>query len=325
MATLEKAEELEQRVMVNASERGTEMLARLSAQTSRWILSGSWEMGTSGAAMLARTFAESAQQMRERVLARTQADPTSEVSLEEFSELTGGRREVVSIEDSEVLEEVRAELEKHGVTFAIERGEDDEHYLHVRGDDAQLIAHALDRAQERLDRHRTQDAPQQTPTAEFDAAQDKARSHALSVAEQVSKAQGVELTKDQIDQLTVNELRAQGFSPDGSRLDAESREDDRSERQPADARSAEEAEMERREEAYLNERRAEIPDRTEQPRAEGRAARGDSRERRDSRERSKATIREKIGALADRLRGREGTSAPTLELNAHKERKGPRR
>ncbi|HJG52015.1 MAG TPA: DUF3801 domain-containing protein [Brachybacterium faecium] len=85
----------------------------------------------------------------------------SEVPLEEFAESVEGKREVLELEDNELVEEVRQELRKHNVTFAVEQDDQERFYLHVRGNDANLIAHALDRAQERLDALRTRDEPTQ--------------------------------------------------------------------------------------------------------------------------------------------------------------------
>lgn len=158
MATLEKAEELEQRVMINAGEKGAEALMRLPGTLSKLLLAA----GAKGGQYIGGKYNDLhdhlqnsidafADGMRERAHEKKWG---SEVTVKEFSDTVEGKREIVDVDDDELVDEVRQELRKHGVTFAVERDEEGQHYLHVRGNDASLIAHALERAQERLDGRR---------------------------------------------------------------------------------------------------------------------------------------------------------------------------
>lgn len=89
--------------------------------------------------------------------------PGGQVSMKELSELpsrTG--REVVSLDDKDVMQALEKNLKGRGVHYAIEREKIDgkiEHILHVRGDDAQVVADSLERAAEAVDakRERKQD------------------------------------------------------------------------------------------------------------------------------------------------------------------------
>lgn len=151
MATLEKAEELEQRVMINAGEQSAQALIRLSGKATQEIVDGGWKFTKGRAAAFQRTLGDMADGIRDRSHEKKWG---SEVTVKEFSDTVEGKREIVDVDDDELVGEVRQELRKHGVTFAVERDEEGQHYLHVRGNDASLIAHALERAQERLDGRR---------------------------------------------------------------------------------------------------------------------------------------------------------------------------
>lgn len=84
--------------------------------------------------------------------------PGGQVSMKELSELpsrTG--REVVSLDDKDVMQALEKNLKGRGVHYAIEREKIDgkiEHILHVRGDDAQVVADSLERAAEAVDAKR---------------------------------------------------------------------------------------------------------------------------------------------------------------------------
>lgn len=482
MATLDRAEQLEERFAMAVTQQGVQAVMKIEEAGLRWSVRTARDLpGTTAQALgdFADRIREDAEARRERAHER---EFGSEVDLKEFSEL-GGKREVVDIEDDEVLEGVRQELRKHGVTFAVERDDDGNHYLHVRGSDADLIAHALNRVQESLDRERAR-TPQQEPdtpseptperSPEFQKAHQEAHAYALYVAEQVSEGQSIELTDEQIEQLTTDALRERGFTPDGARIESpEQPTPDRGSRTgetttrahdgptpgqadalagrdtlPAEVRewarenqpdtlreldtargaaaaaeerfvgayhqatgatplpdtprevelsaatawanrdapheleayqgavglvahlegriiephgleqqvrdlsasgpgdnSAEEAELARREEAYLNARKG-TPDplregyesaptadlrghaAPDRPTVHGAASRGrDSLKGADSREQSKSLIREKIGALVNRIGGTSGPNAPTQKhgLDAHHHPKGPKR
>lgn len=84
--------------------------------------------------------------------------PGGQVSMKELSELpsrTG--REVVSLDDKDVMQALEKNLKGRGVHYAIEREKIDgkiQHILHVRGDDAQVVADSLERAAEAVDAKR---------------------------------------------------------------------------------------------------------------------------------------------------------------------------
>ncbi|WP_220085211.1 DUF3801 domain-containing protein, partial [Burkholderia multivorans] len=88
--------------------------------------------------------------------------PGGKISIKELSELpskTG--REVVTLDDKDVMRALEKNLKGAGVHYAIERETVDgkiQHILHVRGDDAQVVANSLERAARDVDakRERTQ-------------------------------------------------------------------------------------------------------------------------------------------------------------------------
>ena len=100
--------------------------------------------------------------------------PGGKVSMKELSELpskTG--REVVSLDDKDVVRALETNLKKRGVHYAIEREKIDgkiQHILHVRGDDSSVVADSLERAAEFVDakRERKQErsAERETPKQE---------------------------------------------------------------------------------------------------------------------------------------------------------------
>lgn len=95
--------------------------------------------------------------------------PGGQVSMKELSELpsrTG--REVVSLDDKDVMQALEKNLKGRGVHYAIEREKIDgkiEHILHVRGDDAQVVADSLERSAEAVDakRERKQERVNDSP------------------------------------------------------------------------------------------------------------------------------------------------------------------
>lgn len=89
--------------------------------------------------------------------------PGGQVSMKELSELPSrAGREVVSLDDKDVMQALEKNLKGRGVHYAIEREKIDgkvQHILHVRGDDGQVVADSLERAAEAVDakRERKQD------------------------------------------------------------------------------------------------------------------------------------------------------------------------
>lgn len=169
MATLDKAEQLEERLVMAAGQQGVSATLRLTTESSKRLARGAgsvmlgtgklvWGVGAGTQRALSESLRDMAEGIRERA---HEKEWGSEVPLEEFAESVEGKREVLELEDNELVEEVRQELRKHRVTFAVEQDDQERFYLHVRGNDANLIAHALDRAQERLDALRTRDEPTQ--------------------------------------------------------------------------------------------------------------------------------------------------------------------
>lgn len=167
MATVEKAEQLEERLVTASTQQGVQATLRLTTEASKKVVEKAgaatksagqhiWGVGADAKSALVESLQEMAQGMRDRAHERKWG---SEIPLEDFAETVDGKREVVNLEDNELVEEVRQELRKHGVTFAVEQDDQDRFYLHVRGNDANLIAHALDRAQERLDARRLEQEP----------------------------------------------------------------------------------------------------------------------------------------------------------------------
>lgn len=169
MATLDKAEQLEERLAISSAQQGVSASLRLTTDTGKRLAQWSGTAAKKTGVGMARTVAyghealsESLREMADGIRERAHEKKWgSEVPLEEFTETVDGKREVLELEDNELIEEVRQELRKHNVIFAVEHDDQDRYYLHVRGNDATLIAHALDRAQERLDTLRTRDEPTQ--------------------------------------------------------------------------------------------------------------------------------------------------------------------
>lgn len=102
--------------------------------------------------------------------------PGGQVSVKKLSELpsqTG--REVVSLDDKDVMHALEKNLKTNGVHYAIEReniGGKTQYTLHVRGDDAKVVEHSLENAAETIDakRERVQDRqPAQKPERTVDA------------------------------------------------------------------------------------------------------------------------------------------------------------
>ncbi len=84
--------------------------------------------------------------------------PGGEVSMKELAELPSQiGREVVSLDDKDVMRVLEKNLKINGVHYAIEREKIDgkiQHTLHVRGDDAKVVEHSLEHAAEAIDAKR---------------------------------------------------------------------------------------------------------------------------------------------------------------------------
>jgi len=74
-----------------------------------------------------------------------------EIRLREFTRVAEGKREILPIKDAEVARQLSRELRRHGVTYAMERHDDDSRTFHVQGKDAALIEHALNAAAIKVD------------------------------------------------------------------------------------------------------------------------------------------------------------------------------
>lgn len=130
MATVEQAEHLEQRVLADVSRAATRVSMRMGANGLRACLGV----------------------LRDAALRLQTGGPErGEVSIQAFSKVSS-ERDVVGLEAREITREVRRELSRHGVLFAIEKGVDGQAWVHVQAKDAKLIAHAMERAEESVDR-----------------------------------------------------------------------------------------------------------------------------------------------------------------------------
>lgn len=130
MATVEQAEHMEQMVTADVSRAS----ARLTAQVATNSL---------------RTALSALQDAAHRL--RSSRPQRGEVTLQSFARVAG-ERDVVGLDAREITREVKRELARHGVLFSVEKGANGQSWVHVQAKDAKLIAHALERAEEALDR-----------------------------------------------------------------------------------------------------------------------------------------------------------------------------
>lgn len=137
MATVEQVEDLEQRFI-------TEMSRDASQVTVRYA-------GRGGIVMLHGAHA-ALEAMYSRLPSLRREGGLEHGSVREFGKAVGGaQRDVVDIGDKRVLAEVRSELRKSGVEFAVDR-RGKEVILHFRTSDSKVLAAALERATERVDK-----------------------------------------------------------------------------------------------------------------------------------------------------------------------------
>ncbi len=132
MATVEQAEELEQRIAMEVGRDGVHVAARMANYGVGRLLNDLHKVRAAiGGASLHRS--------------------NESGSVRQFAAKVGtAQRDVVTIGDERVLKEMRSELRRQGVDFAVER-EGKELVLHFRASDAKVLARALDRATERVD------------------------------------------------------------------------------------------------------------------------------------------------------------------------------
>lgn len=150
MAPIDNGEEKIERVTSEVGRAGGQAVVRvairLAAGASKAVIAQSLRGGATAARNAAKWAAAAVTQ------------PGGKVSMKELSELpskTG--REVVSLDDKDVMRALEANLKKRGVHYAIEREKIDgkiQHVLHVRGDDSHVVADSLERAAESVDAKR---------------------------------------------------------------------------------------------------------------------------------------------------------------------------
>lgn len=141
-------------------DNGEEKLERVSEELTRQGIRLSIQMANSAPDQVASALRWLAAQARARI--NTFTPDGGRVNMKELSELpskTG--REVVTLDDKDVMRALEKNLKGAGVHYAIERETVDgkiQHILHVRGDDAQVVANSLERAARDVDakRERTQ-------------------------------------------------------------------------------------------------------------------------------------------------------------------------
>lgn len=151
MAVIDNGEDQMQRATADVGREGTRAAARL-ASTSATELAGALMNA-------ARTVRAQLDHQRDR----------GKVSLRRFEDLSGGKqRDLVTLEDKEVVRDLERSLTRRGVTYAIERDTVDgkpQYILHIQGTDANIVADSLERASARIDarRERKYGVPEAAP------------------------------------------------------------------------------------------------------------------------------------------------------------------
>ena len=145
--------------------------------------------------------------------------PGGQVSRTELSELpskTG--REVVALDDKDVMQALEKNLKTNGVHYAIERekiGAKTEYTLHVRGDDAKVVEHSLKKAAEAIDakRERVQDRqPVQKPEPKPDLAK-KPEKAVPTYASKRSKADTAKFQKELREKVNARATKIKAEAP----------------------------------------------------------------------------------------------------------------
>lgn len=142
MAPIDNGEEKIERVSSDVSREGARVVIKFAGEETKRLTARALRLG-----------AKSLQW----TMAAVQR-PGGEVSMKELSELPSrAGRELVSLDDKDVMQALEKNLKGRGVHYAIEREKIDgkvQHILHVRGDDAQVVADSLERAAESVDAKR---------------------------------------------------------------------------------------------------------------------------------------------------------------------------
>lgn len=141
-------------------DNGEEKLERVSEELTRQGIRLSIQMANSAPDQVASALRWLAAQARARI--NTFTPDGGRVNMKELNELpskTG--REVITLDDKDVMRALEKNLKGAGIHYALERETVDgkvQHILHVRGDDAQVVANSLERAARDVDakRERTQ-------------------------------------------------------------------------------------------------------------------------------------------------------------------------
>lgn len=178
MAPIDNGEEKIERVASDITRSGTQVMIRYVATQTNNLSKAVVAKGLNAASTSLKWTMAAVQK------------PGGQVSMKELSELpsrTG--REVVSLDDKDVMQALEKNLKGRGVHYAIEREKIDgkiEHILHVRGDDAQVVADSLERAAEAVDAKRElkqersvdREAPKQDRAAKPETAGETESAHA---------------------------------------------------------------------------------------------------------------------------------------------------
>ena len=190
MAPIDNGEEKIERVTSEVGRAGGQAVVRvairLAAGASKAVIAQSLRGGATAARNAAKWAAAAVTQ------------PGGKISMKELSELpskTG--REVVSLDDKDVMRALETNLKKRGVHYAIEREKIDgkiQHVLHVRGDDSHVVADSLERAAESVDakRERKQErsVERESPTQERSDDVEEPKRKAGSAAEKAAPKVG---------------------------------------------------------------------------------------------------------------------------------------
>lgn len=132
MALVESAEGMSQTVMMDLSKASVSASVRIG------------QKGVSGTLTALHSLIDALRQVSERQTL------TGKVSLQTFARVSRGERQIIEIGETRVAREITNQLRRLGVVFAVEQ-EGGQRIFHVQGADAQVVAHALDVASQRVD------------------------------------------------------------------------------------------------------------------------------------------------------------------------------
>lgn len=143
-------------------DNGEDQMQRVTADVSREATRATARLVTTSGSELARAMAKAAAAIRAQI---AQQRNHGRVSINKLEELSNGRqRDLVTLEDKEVVRELERSLNRRGVSYAIERDTVDgqtQYILHIQGKDANIVADSLERASAMVDARR--DRQQGTP------------------------------------------------------------------------------------------------------------------------------------------------------------------